>query len=356
MLIASSTEQFQTPTAIALGNFDGIHQGHQIVLQPIIDSGQSQKDGHLCPSVVSFTPHPREFFTGGQVQLLTPVAEKADLLASMGIEQLILLPFDRNLASLSPQQFVEQIIVQQLQARQISVGSDFRFGYQRKGTGEDLRNIAANFDITVHLNSLHKYQNADGDAVRVSSSLIRQALLNGEITTANALLGRPYSLIGEVVSGQQLGRTIGFPTANIKPPAEKFLPRFGVYAVDVFVNRSDLLRPREYAACTFDSTCGLSLCFNAENPCNGLVCGQALCRQAAFAPTKVKGVMNIGCRPTVAGKAPTIEVHLLNWSGDLYGQSLKVNLLNFLRPEQKFDSVEELKQQITKDCQAALNN
>ncbi len=309
MLIASSTEQFQTPTAIALGNFDGIHQGHQIVLQPIIDSGQSQKDGHLCPSVVSFTPHPREFFTGGQVQLLTPVAEKADLLASMGIEQLILLPFDRNLASLSPQQFVEQIIVQQLQAKQISVGSDFRFGYQRKGTGEDLRNIAANFGIEVHLNSLHKYQNADGDAVRVSSSLIRQALLNGEITTANDLLGRPYSLMGQVVSGQQLGRTIGFPTANIKPPAEKFLPRFGVYAVDVFIDQ-----------------------------------------------TKVKGVMNIGCRPTVAGEAPTIEAHLLNWSGDLYGQTLKVNLLNFLRPEQKFDSVGELKQQITKDCQAALNN
>ena len=308
MLIASSTEQFQTPTAIALGNFDGIHQGHQIVLQPIID-GQSQKSGHVCPSVVSFTPHPREFFTGGQVQLLTPVAEKADLLASMGIEQLILLPFDRNLASLSPQQFVEQIIVQQLQARKISVGSDFRFGWQRKGTGEDLRNIAANFGITVQLNSLHKYQDADGDAVRVSSSLIKQALLNGEITAANALLGRPYSLIGEVVSGQQLGRTIGFPTANIKPPAEKFLPRFGVYAADVFVDRAT-----------------------------------------------VKGVLNIGCRPTVVGKAATIEVHLLNWSGNLYGQTLKVNLLDFLRPEQKFDSVEELKQQITKDCQAALNN
>ena len=309
MLIASSTEQFQTPTAIALGNFDGIHQGHKIVLQPIIDSKQSPKNAHVCPSVVSFIPHPREFFTGGQVQLLTPVAEKADLLASMGIEQLILLPFDRNLASLSPQQFVEQIIVQKLQAKQISVGSDFRFGYQRKGTGEDLRNIAASFDITVHLNSLRKYQNAGGDAVRVSSSLIRQALLNGEITTANALLGKPYSLIGEVVSGQQLGRTIGFPTANIKPPAEKFLPRFGVYAVDVSVNQ-----------------------------------------------TKVKGVMNIGCRPTVAGEAPTIEAHLLNWSGNLYGQTLKVNLLNFLRPEQKFDSVGELKQQITKDCQAALNN
>ncbi|MGD1920749.1 MAG: riboflavin kinase, partial [Pleurocapsa sp.] len=131
----------------------------------------------------------------------------------------------------------------------------------------------------------------------------------GDVAVANTMLGRPYSLIGTVVTGQQLGRTIGFPTANLELPAEKFLPRYGVYSVDVFVNKNI-----------------------------------------------VKGVMNIGCRPTVAGDFPTIEVHLLNWSGDLYGQSLKVNLIEFLRPEQKFDSVEALKQQITKDCQAVLNN
>ena len=309
MLIAASSEQIQTPTAIALGNFDGIHQGHQVVLQPIIDVIQPLQQPHIYPSVVSFTPHPREFFSGGKLQLLTPVTEKAEQLSILGIEQLILLRFDRELASLSPQQFVEQIIVKQLQAKVISVGSDFRFGYRRQGTGEDLKSIACNFGITVHLNSLHKYQNPTRQAVRVSSSLIRQALQNGEIATANTMLGRPYRLEGTVVTGQQLGRTIGFPTANLKLPPEKFLPRYGVYAVDALVN-------------------------------NNLV----------------KGVMNIGCRPTVAGDAPTIEVHLLNWSGDLYGQTLKVDLHEFLRPEQKFDSVTALKQQITKDCQAVLNN
>ncbi len=309
MLIATSPEQIQTPTAIALGNFDGIHQGHQIVLQPIIESVKLQPHPRIYPSVVSFTPHPREFFSGGKLQLLTPIPEKAQQLSKLGVEQLILLPFNKNLASLSPQQFVEQILVKQLKARVISVGSDFRFGYQRKGTGEQLKNIAADFRITVYLNSLHKYQDHNLQTVRISSSLIRQALQNGEIVAANKMLGRPYSFAGTVIKGKQLGRTIGFPTANLQLPAEKFLPRYGVYSVDVVVKN-----------------------------------------------TIVKGVMNIGCRPTVAGDAPTIEVHLLNWSGDLYGQDLEVELIEFLRPEQKFDSIEALKQQITKDCQAVLNN
>ncbi len=309
MLIVSSVEQIRTPTAIALGNFDGIHQGHQIVLQPIVDALATSSQPHVYPSVVSFTPHPREFFTGGKLQFLTPLTQKAELLSNLGIEQLILLPFNRDLASLSPQQFVEQILAKQLQATLISVGSDFRFGYQRKGTGEDLKRIAASFGIKVQLNSLRQYQNRNHQQVRVSSSLIRQALSEGEIKTANAMLGRAYSLIGTVVKGQQLGRTIGFPTANLQLPAEKFLPRYGVYSVDVVLKQ-----------------------------------------------TVIKGVMNIGCRPTVAGEAPTIEVHLLNWSGDLYGQTLQVNLNQFLRPEQKFASIEALKQQITQDCQSVLNN
>ncbi|MEL6438453.1 MAG: bifunctional riboflavin kinase/FAD synthetase [Cyanobacteria bacterium J06621_8] len=309
MLIASSVEQIKTPTAIALGNFDGIHQGHRTVLQPVIKASHVSSQPHVYSSVVSFTPHPREFFSGQKRPLLTPVAEKGEILASLGIEQLVLLPFNRDLAALSPQEFVEQILVEQLRTKFISVGSDFRFGHRRAGTGVDLQQIAANFGITVNLSTLRQCQNGDRQTVRVSSSLIRQALGEGRVTEANAMLERPYSLEGTVVTGQQIGRTIGFPTANLLLPEAKFLPRFGVYAVDVYL-------------------------------------------QQAVLP----GVMNIGCRPTVAGAAPTIEVHLLNWSGDLYGQSLKVNLLDFLRPEQKFASVEDLKQQIAKDCQAALNS
>jgi riboflavin kinase / FMN adenylyltransferase len=311
VFIVSSSEQIRTPTAIALGNFDGIHQGHRTVLRPIIDSFKSTQKPHIYPTVVSFSPHPREFFTGGTLQLLTPIPQKAELLADLGIEQLVLLPFDRDLASLSPQQFVKQILVEQLQATFISVGVDFRFGYQREGTGTELQKIAADYGIEVLLNPLHQYGDRQDQTVRVSSSLVRQALMAGDINTANLMLDRPYSLWGTVVTGQQLGRTIGFPTANLQLPAEKFLPRFGVYAVDVLLEQE-----------------------------------------------KIKGVMNLGCRPTVAGAATisTVEVHLLNWTGDLYGQTLKVNLRKFLRPEQKFDSLEVLKQQISRDCQSVLES
>jgi len=309
VLIVSASEQIKTPTAIALGNFDGIHQGHCSVLRSLIDSVDRDLQPHIHPSVVSFTPHPREFFTGEKRSLLTPIPQKAELLADLGIEQLILLPFDGDMASLSPQQFVKEILVEQLQAKKICVGKDFRFGYQRKGTGADLIGLAANYDMEVKLNSLHTYQNFSAEEVKVSSSLIRQALTEGDIGTADEMLGRAYSLWGKVVTGKQLGRTIGFPTANLEVAPEKFLPRFGVYAVDVF-----------------------------------------------FATTILKGIMNIGCRPTVAGELPTIEVHLLNWSGDLYGQNLRVNIIDFIRPEQKFASVEALKQQITQDCRFVMVN
>ena len=314
MRVANSPEQTLTPTAIALGNFDGIHRGHQKVLEKIFEQSHSAKTDYLYPTVVSFHPHPREFFTGKKLQLLTPVAEKAQQLDKLSIKQLVLLPFNQELASLSPQKFVEKILVEQLQAYYVSVGEDFCFGFQRKGTAKDLKAIASGFGIKVYINSLHKCQSKDRqlENVRISSSLIRQALQTGEIEQANSMLGRAYSLMGTVVKGQQLGRTIGFPTANLQLPPEKFLPRFGVYSVNVLLEENS--NPR----------------------------------------SSIKGVMNIGYRPTVKGDAPTIEVHLLDWSGDLYDRTINVSLERFLRPEQKFPSLEALKKQIAADCEAAL--
>ena len=302
MIISTSTATVKTPNAIALGNFDGIHRGHQIVLQPII----SKQLANIYPSVVSFDPHPREFFTKQKLALLTPKQEKADYLATLGFQQLILIPFNDKLAALSPQDFIQQILVEQLQTKIISVGEDFRFGYQRKGTAGELKAIASRLGIQVYINSLHKYQGDRQQSIRVSSSLIREALLTGEVERANSMLGRPYTLRGKVVTGQQIGRTIGFPTANLQVPANKFLPRFGVYAVKVQYHNEQIL-----------------------------------------------GVMNIGCRPTVKGESPTIEVHLLDWSGDLYNQTLTISIEGFLRSEQKFNSLDELKQQINLDCQNA---
>lgn len=262
--------------------------------------------GHTYGTVATFCPHPREFFSGKSLNFLTTRSEKVQQLSLLGVEQLVLLPFDRELALLSPQEFVETILVKQLQATHVSVGEDFRFGNQRTGSAEQLQAIASSYGIEVTIVSLQLCQGE-----RISSTNIRQALQDGDIAQANLRLGRPYSLTGVVIKGQQLGRTIGFPTANLQLPPEKLLPRHGVYCVRIHHPTLSSL---------------------ASSPA---------------------AVMNIGNRPTVGGLGVTVEVHLLDWSGDLYGQTLTVSLEQFLRPEQKFASLDELKRQIHADCEAA---
>lgn len=321
----TSPDTALTPTTVALGNFDGVHRGHQQVIKPILRNksvtpvtvvppSQDQQrlancqeiKSHVYSTVATFTPHPREFFSKTNWKFLTPRAEKVLKLKSLGVEQLALLPFNQELASLSPEQFVEKILVQQLQATQVSVGEDFQFGYKRSGKSSDLKAIASSYGIDVTIVSL---QTCQGE--RISSSLVRHSLEQGNVSLANRLLGRPYTLTGLVVKGQQLGRTIGFPTANLQLPPDKFLPRCGAYCVGVW--------------------------------------GDLLDSSLPFQP----GVMNIGHRPTVNGTNLTVEVHLLDWSGDLYGQTLTVSLEEFLRPEQKFASLDALKLQIQADCEAA---
>lgn len=297
MWITSSPSTALTPTAVALGNFDGIHLGHRQVISPVLSSDPATR-----ATVVTFSPHPQEFFSGQPRSLLTPHAEKATFLSSIGIDQLVLLPFNRDLASLSPERFVEEILVQHLQARQVSIGEDFRFGHKRSGTASDLRTIAASHGIDVEIVPLLTFQGH-----RISSSAIREALLQGDLQAANRMLGRSYRLIGEVVTGQQLGRTIGFPTANLQLPTYKLVPRQGVYGV----------------------------------------------RVSGVESSAILGVMNIGNRPTVNGLSQTIEVHLLDWQGDLYGKTLTVELEEFIRPEQKFASLDDLKAQIKADCETA---
>ncbi len=298
MWITTSPSTALTPTAVALGNFDGIHQGHRQVILPVLN--------HTCgarATVVTFTPHPKEFFTGQRRSLLTPHEEKVLQLQSIGVEQLVLLPFNRELSDLSPVQFVEEILVRGLQAQHVSVGEDFRFGHKRAGTATELSAIAAMFGIDVTIVPLLMF-----GGKRISSSAIRESLTEGDLQTANRMLGRAYRLIGQVVQGQQLGRTIGFPTANLQIECDKTIPRQGVYGVRVS---------------GFD--------------------GDAI----------AIGVMNIGNRPTVNGFNQTIEVHLLDWTGDLYGKTLSVELEEFIRPEQKFASLDELKAQIQTDCETA---
>lgn len=298
MWITSTPERALTPTAIALGNFDGVHCGHQNVIQPVLNQP-------VRSTVVTFHPHPREYFTSQPYFLLTPLEEKISNLKGLGVQQLVLLPFNQNLASLSSHAFVKEILIEQFKPQYISVGEDFRFGYQRQGTAEELTSIASQFGITVNMATLQRNQNQ-----RISSSRIREALNQGNIELANELLGRPYTLNGTVIRGEQRGRTIGFPTANLALPRNKLIPRYGVYAVQVTSSTFPILAPHP-------------------------------------------GVMNVGVRPTVNGKKPSIEIHLLNWTGDLYNHTLTVQLQKFLRPEEKFASLADLKAQITSDCQEA---
>lgn len=334
MRVAFSSVGLLTPTAVALGKFDGVHLGHQRVIQPVLHTGhlsgassphskgnQLTNQEYTYSTVVTFDPHPQEFFTGQPRTLLTPLDEKVQQLRSLGVEQLVLLPFDKELSALTPEEFVEKILVQQLRCQRISIGQDFCFGEKRSGTAQDLQLLAAKHNIPVTIVPLQTYT---GDSLtqtncvsttptqdaRISTSLIRQTLEQGDIENANLLLGRPYTLLGDVVQGQQLGRTIGFPTANLQLPKEKFLPCQGVYAVRVF---------------TLNET-------------------------TDTAPSENLGVMNIGNRPTVNGTYSSAEVHLFDWSGDLYGKKLVVQLVKFLRPEQKFPSLEALKTQIQLDC------
>jgi riboflavin kinase / FMN adenylyltransferase len=339
--ITSSLTTAITPTAIALGNFDGVHLGHQAVIRSVVPLGaQGQGEFHAnlpqipavslkglshrqrtqssfltsssqtaatpMPTVMTFFPHPQEFFSGQARSLLTPLPEKAAQISRLGIGQLVLLPFDQSLANLSPEDFVETLLVKHLRVQHISVGKDFCFGKKRQGTVDDLKALAARYGVQVHIAPV-----VDLGADRISSSRIRQALEKTDLDMVRALLGRPYSLVGRVVKGQQLGRTIGFPTANLHLPAEKFLPQTGVYSVWV--------------------------------------------HGATQTPYPLlPAVMNLGNRPTVKGTALTAEVHLLNWEGNLYDKTLEVHLHSFLRPEQKFDSLDDLKTQIQHDCQQAL--
>ncbi len=285
MIVVSDLNLVRRSTAIALGNFDGIHRGHRRVIEPIL-----HRSG-LVGTVVSFHPHPRDFFTGTRSLLLTPLREKVSLLERLGVEQLVLLRFDENLAQMGAEEFVARILVDGLGAQFISVGFNFRFGFKRQGDGALLRSF---FGDRLVVTEEQRFK----EGGRISSSAIRTALAMGNVELANELLGRRYSIAGHVVAGRQLGRKLGFPTANLQVDGEKFLPKDGVYGV--------------------------------------MVAGKP-------------GVMNIGMRPTVGG-GRSIEVHLLNWQGNLYDQEIVVELVKYIRGERRFESFEELKAQIQRDC------
>lgn len=296
-------------SVVTVGTFDGVHRGHQAIVRYLVERAHEQGGQSV---VVSFDPHPRAVVQGEEVPLLTTPEERAELLEGLGLDRFIVIPFTRDFSNLSAEAYVEKILIERIGLKEIVIGYDHRFGSDRKGDPELLRRMGAQRGFTVDVISP---QEVEGYGV-VSSSAIRRALREeGDPQRAARMLGRPYRLQGTVVRGSGRGKEIGFPTANIEPDdARKLVPRRGVYAVRVRVERDG---------------------------------------------GGYDGMMNIGQRPTFDGTGLHLEVHLLAFEDDLYGEKLRVEFVQRLRNEQKFASVEALKEQLLKDrerCRSALES
>ncbi len=284
---------------LTIGNFDGVHLGHQAVLKQVIAKARAL--GYPA-TVMTFEPQPLEVFSPDTAPArLTRLRDKYVHLAELGVERLLCVRFNPAFAAMTPQAFVERLLVEKLGVKFLVVGDDFRFGQKRSGDFAYLEEQGQKFGFEVV--STHSFCLS---AQRVSSTLIRNALANDELEQAESMLGRPYSIAGRVAHGNKLGRTIGFPTANVQLK-RLVSPVSGVYAVRVL----------------------------------GLPEGSK------------GGVANVGNRPTVDGVRQQLEVHLFDYNADLYGKQIEVQLLHKLRNEVKFASFDALKAQIELDAQAA---
>lgn len=292
------------PSAIAIGNFDGVHLGHQALLEYVKESALQRG---LVPSVVTFEPHPKDFFgRGGEVARISTLYDKVHHLLKAGIERIYILPFNAQLARMKAEDFVTEILIEGLGACWVSVGEDFRFGGDRAGNIDMLRTLSKTlpFELFVAPTFFHK------DA-RVSSTRIRQALAEGRLYDASLMLGRPYTMTGRVIHGAKLGRRLGFPTLNLAPipPGSHSHPAIkGVYAVRI----------------------------------HGL--GDAI----------QNGVASIGVKPTVATDGRwLLETNVFDWQGDAYGRVISVEFVERLRGEKKFSGLDELKAAIQSDADQA---
>lgn len=301
--IFHSIKDFSSPkkTILTLGTFDGVHVGHKKILERIIQNTANKKYESL---VLTFFPHPRMVLQEqSEIKLLNTIPEKINLLEKIGIENLVIHPFDETFSRLTAEEFVSTVLVDQFHIHKIIIGHDHRFGRNRTANIDDLINFGKQYGFEVEQISVQEIND-----LSVSSTKIRNALLEGNMNLANEYLGYDYFLTGTIFKGKQLGRTIGFPTANLKIEENyKLIPLNGVYIVKSTIDQKT-----------------------------------------------VYGMMNIGFNPTVKGESLSIEIHYLDFDADLYDQKVAVSILKYLRPEEKFDSVDTLKKQLQKDKEATI--
>jgi len=288
------------PVALTIGNFDGLHLGHRAMLDRLT---QAARDRGIASCVMTFEPHPREFFAPDRApSRLTSLREKVELLGTLGVDRVLVCRFDFDFARIGAEEFVERILVRGLAAQWVLVGDDFRFGARRAGDFDVLARAGGVYGFEAH-----RMPSVSADGVRVSSTTIRERLAAGDLGGAELLLGRPYSVTGRVVDGDKLGARLGFPTANVRMEHNR-PPLMGIFAVDVL---------------------GID-----ERP--------------------LPGVASLGVRPTVKeGGAPVLEVHLFNFERDIYRRRLKVRFLCKLRDEEKYADLPTLIAAIARDVENA---
>lgn len=287
-------------SSVTIGTFDGLHIGHKKILHQLLDNA---KKNNLNAVVFTLFPHPRLVLQKDtSLKLINTIDERVALLKDFGIDCLVIEPFSKEFSRLSALEFVRDVLVNNLNTKQLVVGYDHQFGRNREGNFEQLLDYS-----TLYNYNIAQIPQQDIDNVAVSSTKIRKALNEGDISTANAYLGYDFMLTGTVVKGKGLGKTLDFPTINLHiSESYKLTPKTGVYIVYTFINKQ-----------------------------------------------KVFGIMNIGMRPTLNGTSQTIETFLLDYKGNLYNKHLKIHLLKRLRDEQKFANLEQLKQQIITDEKSA---
>lgn len=302
----NASEYDKKPSVVTIGTFDGVHIGHKAILKRVTDAAEANR---LESVLLTFFPHPRQVVQSvSNLRLINTIEEKKKLLEKEGLNSLVIHPFTKEFSRLTAEEYVRDVLVKELAAKKIIIGYDHRFGRNRTADISDLKEYGKIYGFEVVEISAQEL-----DEVAVSSTKIRRALENGDIATANNYLGYDYFLTGTIVKGRKIGRTINFPTANIHiDETYKLIPKIGVYVVRTIINNKIYY-----------------------------------------------GITSIGTNPTVNGEAKTIETHLLDFEGDLYGEALEISFLKYIREEKKFDSVPELQSAIEQDeafARAYLSN
>lgn len=291
----------KTPLALSIGMFDGVHRGHQTIIKNLNSAAQN-KD--LESAILTFWPHPRTVFNpNDDLKLLNTIEEKTYLLEKNKVQHLFLKEFDEEFRNLTGEEFVKQILIDKLNVKHLIIGHDHTFGKNRSGDFNLLKKMSSEYGFEIV-----QVEAVDFQDRHISSTQIRNALMNGEINTANEMLGYHYSVSGEVIHGKKLGRTIGYPTANISVNPLKFLPKKGAYIVDAFVKNQQF-----------------------------------------------KGMLSIGNNPTVDGKSLSVEVYILDFDSDIYGEAISVNFREFLHEEIKFESLDQLIERLDEDQKLTEN-